>query len=99
MEGLCGLLHGDFMNIPVPDASFDSVYEIEATPHAPSKVGVFKEISRVLKPGGMFCGYEWCMTDQYDPNNSEHKKIKYGIEIGNGLPEIATTKQVIEALK
>ena len=39
------------------------------------------------------------MTDQYDPNNSQHKKIKYGIEIGNGLPEIASTKEVVAALK
>jgi hypothetical protein len=25
-------------------------------------VGVYKEILRVLKPGGVFAGYEWCMT-------------------------------------
>jgi sterol 24-C-methyltransferase len=99
MESLCNLLQGDFMNIPVPSQSFDAVYEIEATPHAPSKEGVYAEIFRTLKPGGSFCGYEWCMTDKYDPSNEEHKKIKFGIELGNGLPEIASTKHVEESLK
>ncbi len=39
------------------------------------------------------------MTDKYDPKNEEHKKVKYGIEIGNSLPEIATTKEVTDALR
>jgi len=30
----------------------------------------------VLKPGCCFAGYEWCATDQYDPNNEEHKKVR-----------------------
>jgi hypothetical protein len=29
----------------------------------------------VLKPGHCFAGYEWCATDQYDPNNAEHKCV------------------------
>jgi len=99
MEGLCSLLLGDFMHVPAPDESFDAIYEIEATPHAPSKEGVYAEMYRLLKPGGSLCGYEWCMTDKYDPSNEEHKKIKYGVEIGNGLPEIASTTHVIESLK
>lgn len=99
MERTCELLKGDFMDIPVPDSSFDAIYEIEATPHAPSKEGVFTEIYRILKPGAMFAGYEWCMTDKYDPNNAEHNRIKFGIEIGNSLPEIATTAHVVESLR
>jgi len=99
MDRLCSVLHGDFMHIPAKDESFDCVYEIEATPHAPSKVDVYTEIFRVTKPGGYYAGYEWVMTDAYDPNNAEHKKIKYGIEIGNGLPEIATAQHVVESLK
>lgn len=39
------------------------------------------------------------MTDKYDANNEEHKKVKYGIEIGNSLPEIASTKEVVDALR
>jgi sterol 24-C-methyltransferase len=99
MENYIDLMKGDFMKIPVENNTYDSVYQIEATAHAPSKEGVYGEIYRVLKPGAIFGGYEWCMTDKYDPKNEEHKKVKYGIEIGNSLPEIATTKEVADALR
>ena len=46
-----------------PDNSFDAVYAIEATVHAPKLEGVYGEIFRVLKPGGVFGVYEWLMTD------------------------------------
>lgn len=44
--------------MPFPDNSFDAVYAIEATVHAPSLAGVYTEIFRVLKPGGTFGVYE-----------------------------------------
>jgi ubiquinone/menaquinone biosynthesis C-methylase UbiE len=50
------------MKMPFEDNSFDICYEIEATAHAPSKVGVYSEALRVLKPGGIFVGYEWVFT-------------------------------------
>lgn len=99
MENLCDFMKGDFMNIPASDDSFDAAFEIEATCHAPSKDGCYSEIYRILKPGAMFSGYEWCITDKYDPKNAEHKKIKYGIEVGNGLPELVSTKEVADALR
>ena len=54
---------------------------------------------RVLKPGGAFAGYEWCATDQYDPSNPEQKQIMAEIELGNGLPDVRTTSETIQALK
>mmetsp|Transcript_34727 Transcript_34727/g.97923 ORF Transcript_34727/g.97923 Transcript_34727/m.97923 type:complete len:362 (+) Transcript_34727:133-1218(+) len=98
LVGRVDFVKGNFMEIPFPDNHFDGVYEIEATAHAPNKVDCFKELLRVVKPGGYFGSYEWCMTDKYDPNNAEHKKIKWMIEVGDGLPDIATTKEVEEAL-
>ncbi len=50
------------MKMPFEDNTFDIVYEVEATAHAPSKLGVYSEAFRVLKPGGVFCGYEWTFT-------------------------------------
>ena len=46
----CDFIKADFMNIPVPDATYDAVYQIEATCHAPDAVGCYSEIFRVLKP-------------------------------------------------
>lgn len=54
------------------------------------QVQVFKEVNRVLKTGCMFGGYEWVVTEKYDPANEEHVALKEGIEVGNGLPTLAT---------
>lgn len=63
------------------------------------QVGCYKEIYRVLKPGQYFAAYEWCMTESFDPRNENHQKIKAEIELGNGLPDIRSTAQCLDALK
>jgi len=92
------LVQGDFMKLPFPDNSFDAVYAIEATCHAPERDGVYSEIFRVLKPGGIFATYEWCLTDKYDKNNEVHRKIKKDIEVGDGLPDMVHTSVCTKAL-
>ena len=93
------ILQGDFMQIPAPEASFDAAFQIEATPHAPDKEGAFAEVWRVLRPGGMFGGYEWCMTSGYNAGDPAHQKIKKDIETGNALPDIASFDEVVRALR
>ncbi|KAG4947778.1 hypothetical protein AAZX31_15G258000 [Glycine max] len=99
VDKTCNFVKADFMKMPLPDNSFDAVYAIEATCHAPDAYGCYKEIFRVLKPGQCFAAYEWCMTDSFDPQNPEHQKIKAEIEIGDGLPDIRLTAKCLEALK
>jgi sterol 24-C-methyltransferase len=101
-EGLADKLKfvkGDFMQMDFPDASFDGVYAIEATVHAPVLEGVYGEIYRVLKPGGTFAVYEWLLSDKYDENNPRHREIVYGIEIGNGVPKMQIKSVAEDALK
>lgn len=95
----CDFLKADFMSIPVPDNTYDAIYTIEACCHAPDMVALYKEVKRVLKPGQLLAGYDWCMTKEYDPENALHKNIKAEIELGNGLPDVLTTKQYLDALK
>jgi sterol 24-C-methyltransferase len=99
LEGQASYIKGDFMKIPVADATFDAAYAIEATCHAPDRVGVYSEIFRVLKPGGRFASYEWAMTDVYDPKDATHQALKLGIERGNGLPDLEPMSKVVAALK
>ncbi|KAI3779366.1 hypothetical protein L2E82_09082 [Cichorium intybus] len=99
VDRTCDFIKADFMKMPFPENIFDVVYAIEATCHAPDAVGCYKEIYRVLKPGQSFAAYEWCMTDAFDPNNQDHQKIKAEIEIGDGLPDIRSTRQCLAALK
>lgn len=89
---------GDFMNIDFPDNTFDAVYSIEATVHAPDLKNVYGEIFRVLKPGGVFGLYEWVLTDKFDETNPEHAKIIYGIELGDGIPKLITLKFAEQSL-
>jgi sterol 24-C-methyltransferase len=93
------VVQGDFMKLPFEDNSFDAVYAIEATCHAPDRVGVYSEILRVLKPGGIFATYEWCLTDSYDKDNAEHRYIKKAIEEGDGLPDMCHTSVCTKALE
>lgn len=82
-----------------PDNSFDAVYAIEATVHAPSLEGIYSEIFRVLKPGGVFGVYEWLMTDKYDNNNPHHREIRLGIEQGDGISNMEKVEVGLAAIK
>ena len=87
------------MEMPFEDNSFDSAYSIEATCHAPELVEVYKEIFRVLKPGGKYATYEWVTTHLYDKSNPEHVNIIDKICHGNALPELRTWQEAIDAAK
>ncbi|KYQ99971.1 putative delta-24-sterol methyltransferase [Tieghemostelium lacteum] len=99
LSHLCSFLKADFMNIPCEDESFDCAYQIEATCHAPNLTNCYKEIYRILKPGGLFGGYEWIMTNKYNPNDPTHVKCKKEIELGNGLPDLVQPAEIVQCLK
>ena len=82
-----------------PENSFDAVYAIEATVHAPTLQGVYEQIFRVLKPGGRFGVYEWVMTDSFDESNPEHRAVRLGIERGNGISHMRPRSDALDAIK
>lgn len=69
------------MAMPFSPASFDAVYSIEATCHAPTLEGVFSEVFKVLKPGGLYTSYEWTTTATYDETDLEQKRVIHAIEV------------------
>ena len=101
LASLCSFVQGNFMHTGLPDASFDAIYAIESTMHAPDKSTCFKELHRLLKPGGKFAGYEYCLLDAYDPKQPEHVQIIEDLEHGGGLqktlPIPAIRKSFVEA--
>jgi len=78
----------------IVDNTMDRGYAIESTCHAPDKAGAFKEIYRVLKPGALLWGQEMCLTDRFDPDDSQHKAIKQELMRGIALKDIATFGEV-----
>lgn len=76
LTSLCSFKKCNFMALDFEDNSVDGAYAIEATCHAPDKAACFREILRVLKPGAIFTGYDWCMTDLFDAKNPVHVAIK-----------------------
>ncbi|UJR38736.1 hypothetical protein I4U23_031401 [Adineta vaga] len=95
----CEFIHGDFMNLPFEDNSFDYVYAIESVCHAPDKSKCFTEVFRVLKPGGSFVGYDACLTDKYDHQNPEHVELRRSMEANFALPELKSTAEFVVDLE
>ncbi|KAF7351331.1 Delta-sterol C-methyltransferase [Mycena sanguinolenta] len=101
LEDQVTFVRGDFMKLEEQFGPnyFDAVYAIEATCHAPTWEGVYGEIFKVLKPGGVFGVYEWCMTDKWDGSIQSHADLQHEIELGNGIPEMRPIKLVRPALE
>ena len=100
LDHLAAYHHGSFMDMsPLADNSFDAAYAIESTCHAPDKQGAFAEIFRVLKPGALLWGQEMCLTDKYDPENSEHRTTREELMLGIALDGIASYQEVNSTLE
>lgn len=90
----------DFMDMSsIEDETFDRGYAIESTCHAPDKLRAFKEIFRILKPGALLWGQEMCMTEKFDQNDNRHAEIKRALMKGIALNEIASFREVNQALE
>ncbi|GAA94655.1 uncharacterized protein L969DRAFT_460441 [Mixia osmundae IAM 14324] len=94
-------VHADFMSLvdTFGENSFDHVFVVEATVHAPDWLACYTQIMRVLKPGGTFGVYEWCMTDRYDPADAKHVELARQIEFGDGIPQLRTIADCKAAIK
>jgi sterol 24-C-methyltransferase len=99
LENLCSMVQGDFNAMSFPDASFDGAYTIDACCYAANRRGPFGEVFRVLKPGSLFVGSDWCMTSQFTPGNPEHERIKLGIEKGDGIAQLVPATELDAALR
>jgi sterol 24-C-methyltransferase len=99
----CRVVQGDFQKLPenFEKESFDAAFAIEATCHSPDRVVCFSGVNHCLKKGGMFVGYDWIVLPEkgFDAKNSDHLRVKEGIEVGNSLPTLATAQDVVKALE
>ncbi|MDE2745920.1 MAG: methyltransferase domain-containing protein [Chloroflexota bacterium] len=95
----CRFLHANFMDVPLQDETFDAMYGFEATCHAPNKLPLFRELYRLLKPGGEIVNVDWCLTDRFDASDARHQRIRRGIETHNGTGTLYTIEQQVDAFR
>ncbi|MBE0669883.1 MAG: class I SAM-dependent methyltransferase [Anaerolineales bacterium] len=84
---------GDFTSVPLPSASLDAVYSVEAVCHAVDPESYFREASRLLRKGGKLI-----LVDDYQAarpfSANENKWLKAYID-GWFVPGVRTVEQVI----
>jgi sterol 24-C-methyltransferase len=94
----CRIVQGDFMALPFGDRVFDAAFALESVCHAPDRRDVFSEVLRTLRPGALFAGVDWCMTDRYDPDDPVHRELKRGIEEAHAIPGLTVIEELTSAL-
>ena len=94
----CRFLLADFMRVPLPDDHFDAAYSFDAICHAPDTGRLFREIFRLLRPGGEIAAVDWTLTERFDEAERRHCDIKARIELGNGCPGLLTTREQVDAV-
>ena len=87
-----GVLRGDATRLPFVDGAFDAVLTSEVLEHVPDDVGALAEMSRVLRPGGVFAAtvpswlpekINWMLSDDYHAPAAEggHVRIYSATEL------------------
>jgi sterol 24-C-methyltransferase len=74
----CEFLRGDINQIPYAfkDETFDHIYEIQCIFSLSKDLGeTFKEVYRILKPGGRFGCLEWASLKNYNPQDPHHAQL------------------------
>jgi sterol 24-C-methyltransferase len=100
LEKRCRMVQGNYHDMKMfPDGSFDKVFGIYTLKYSADLQKAIKEFARVLKPGGRFLSYEIIITDKYDKENKEHKKIVDDISYATCMPPLWHAQDFRDAAK
>jgi phosphoethanolamine N-methyltransferase len=74
--------------LPFADESFDVVFSKDAMIHVPDKEGMFSELFRVLKPGGVLAASDWLISHDGAPTPEMQDYIAAeGLSFGMASPQ------------
>lgn len=65
-----------YKNLPFPDGTFDAVTFYESVCHIPDKATLFRELARILKPGGRLVGTDW-LQRPFGEHQTEEQIMKF----------------------
>src|SRR6185436_19549429 len=66
--GRAAFVHGQPGPLPFADATFGVVFSKDALLHVPDKDALFRDIFRVLAPGGVFAASDWLIAHDSEPS-------------------------------
>lgn len=97
----CRFIKADLNDLPLPfdDASFDAVYHIQVFSLSKDLLKLFKDIYRIMKPGGKFSCLDWVKLPEYDPKNPEHSDLMRRIKPLIGAIGTPSAKQYVNLMK
>ena len=89
--------HGDFMELPFPDGSFDAVLNHESFCYAPDKLAYLRGVRRVLKPGGRWQALEGLRSGA--PVSESQEEIHLIAQRGWRMPPLEPWREVLATLE
>lgn len=87
---------GDFMDMPFPDDSFDTVLNQESVCYASDNLGYLRGVRRVLKPGGRWQAVDYFWSGA--PLSTAQEEIRAAVEAGFHVPPRPSCRQMLAAL-
>jgi ubiquinone/menaquinone biosynthesis C-methylase UbiE len=76
------------------DASYDVIFTKDAIVHIPDKAAFYREVLRVLKPGGYFVGSDWLRGDEQTLTARAKKWLEI-VHLNFQMRDIAHTSQAM----
>lgn len=88
----------DYGRLPFSADRFDAAYAFEALCHAVDLPAVFREVWRVLRPGGTLRFSEWCLTEDFRPADRSQQALQQQIELSYGVVRLRSWSEWEAAL-
>lgn len=101
LSGQCQFMLADVNDLPFPfeSHSLDAIYHVQVFSIAKDWPKLFKELYRMLKPGGRFACLDWAQLDKYDAKNAHHADLMRRIKPLIGAIGTHTVKEYEDFLK
>lgn len=76
MEHQLSFVHGNFNDpLPFDDETFDALYQVQVLTYTIDAVKLFKEMYRVLKPGGKLSFLDYVQLPAFNSSDAKHLEL------------------------
>ncbi len=97
----CQFKVADMNDLPLPfaDSSFDHLYQVQAFSLCKNLEKLFKELHRILKPGGKLACLDWVRFAAYNPDNTHHAELMRRIKPLIGAIGTPSAEEFVDLLQ